>query len=100
MTEMDKYVTFWGGIWERDNRTPNMLWMEKIQEKLKEKITSLKEFDIIKNGLNSKTIKRKNWTAQGVNGIQNFCWKRFMPAQKALKKTFVQIIDDNRLIPT
>ena len=35
-----------------------------------------------------------------MDGIQNFWWKRFRPAQKALKKAFEQIRDDNRLIPT
>ena len=74
--------------------------MEKIREELKEKITSLKEFDIIENGLISVIKKRKNWTAPGVDGIQNFWWKMFRPAQKALKKAFQQIRDDNRLIPT
>ena len=50
MPEMDKFVKFWVGIWEKDDRTPNMPWMEKIQEKLKEKITSVKEFEITDNG--------------------------------------------------
>ena len=57
--------------------------MEKIQEKLKEKITNVKEFEITENGLISDIKKKKNWTAPGVNGIQNFWWKRFRPAQKA-----------------
>ena len=34
-----------------------------------------------------------------MDGIQNFWWKRFRSAQKALKKAFEQIRDDNRLIP-
>ena len=71
MPEMDKFVKFWVGIWEKDDRTPNMPWMEKIQEKLKEKITSVKEIEITENGLISEVKKKKNWTAPGVNGIQN-----------------------------
>ena len=59
MSEMDKFVKFWVGIWEKDDLTPNMPWMEKIQEKLKEKITSLKEFQITENGLISETKKKK-----------------------------------------
>ena len=42
MSEMDKFVKSWVGIWEKDDRTPNMPWMEKILEELKEKITSVK----------------------------------------------------------
>ena len=26
MPEMDKFVDFWGGIWERNERTPYMPW--------------------------------------------------------------------------
>ena len=100
MPKMDKFVKFWVGIWEKDDCTPNMPWMEKIQEKLKEKITSVKEFEITKNGLISEIKKKKNCAASGVDRIQNFWWKRFRPAQKALKKAFEQIRDDNRLIPT
>ena len=74
--------------------------MKKIQEKLKEKITSVKEFEITENGLISEIKKKKNWAAPGVDGIQNFWCKRFRPAQKALKKELEQIRDDNRLIPT
>ena len=40
--EMDKFVKFRWGIWEKDDGTPNMLWMEKIREELKEKITGIK----------------------------------------------------------
>ena len=60
----------------------------------------MKEFDIIENGLNSEIKKRKKWIAPGVDGIQNFRWKRFRTAQKALEKAFEQIRDDKRLIPT
>ena len=74
--------------------------MEKIRAEMKEKIASLKEFGITENGLISEIKKRKNWAAPGADGIQNFWWKRFGPAQKALKKAFEQIRDDNRLILT
>ena len=30
MPDMDKFVEFWGGIWERKDRTPYMSWMEEI----------------------------------------------------------------------
>ena len=80
MPEMDKFVKFWVGNWQKNDRTPSMPWMEKIREELKEKINSVKEFEITKNQLISEI--------------------RFIPAQKALKKAFEQIEDDNRLIPT
>lgn len=38
------FVKFSGDIRERDDRTPNMAWMQKICKQLKEKNTSVKEF--------------------------------------------------------
>ena len=33
MPEMDKLVKFCVGIWEKDDHTPNMPWMEKIDKR-------------------------------------------------------------------
>ena len=60
MPEMEKFEKFWVGIWEKDDRTPNMPWMEKIREELKENITSVKEFEITEIGLISEIKKKKN----------------------------------------
>ena len=35
---MTKFVKFW----EKDDRTPEMPWMEKVSEQLREKITNIK----------------------------------------------------------
>ena len=45
----------------------------------------MKEFDINENELNLGIKKRKNWTTSGMDGIDNLWWKRFRPAQEALK---------------
>ena len=34
--EMKKFVKFWGGIQEKDDRTPEMPWMESVREQLKD----------------------------------------------------------------
>ena len=60
MPEINKLVKFLIGIWEKDDCTPNMPWMEKIREEFKEKITSVKDFEITENGLISKIKKKKN----------------------------------------
>ena len=46
MPEMEKFVDFWGGIWEREERTPNMPWMEEIRRQLNEKVNQVNEFNI------------------------------------------------------
>ena len=48
MPEMQKFVEFWGGIWERERerereeRTPYMPWMEEIRRQLNEKVSQVK----------------------------------------------------------
>ena len=44
-----------------------------------------KQFNI--QGINERTeiMKRKNWTAPGVDGIQKKQWKMFVAAQDPLK---------------
>ena len=36
---MKKFVEFWGGIWEKNERTPNMPWMEEVKMLLSENVT-------------------------------------------------------------
>ena len=43
--------------------------------------------------------KKKNWTAPGIDRIQNCWWKKFKPAQRPLKRAFKKIRDNNKLIP-
>ena len=62
---MERFVKLWGDVWEKDDRAPEIPWMESVSKQLRDKITSVKEFNI--------TRKRKNWTAPGMDGIQNFC---------------------------
>ena len=36
--EMEKLVDFWGGKWERKERTPHMPWMEEIGRQLHQNV--------------------------------------------------------------
>ena len=90
---------FWGDIWEKDDRTPEMPWMESVSKQLKDKITNVKNSTSQKKPLKKEIKKRKNWTAFGIDGIQNFCWKRLKPARRGLQRVFEQIKDNNDLIP-
>ena len=61
--EMDKFIEFWGGIWEKEERTLEMPWMDKLHRQLTEKVNSVKEFNITDRNLITEIIKRKNWSA-------------------------------------
>ena len=70
--EIKKFVEFWGGIWEKEERTPEIPWMEKVREDLARKINRVNVFDITGKSLTAESNKKKNWTAPGIDGIQNY----------------------------
>ena len=39
--DMEKLEEFWGGIWEKEEITPEQPWMLKIKEQLKDKLQSI-----------------------------------------------------------
>ena len=97
--EMDKFIEFWGGIWERKENTPHMPWMGEVKMQLNTKVTSVNDFNISLETVRKEVAKRKGWTAPGIDGIQNFWWKTFEAAQEALTKVFIGVKKDNNLIP-
>ena len=99
MPEIEKFVEFWGGIWEKNERTPNMPWMEKVKRLLGEKVTLINEFDFDTEKLTKEINKRKSWTAPGIDAVQNFWWKKLLVIQKVLLSAFKTIIFDNSIIP-
>ena len=99
MPDMDKFVEFWGGIWEQNERTPNMPWMEEVKREWHEKVGVVSEFTITDESLKKEVARRKNWTAPGIDGIQNFWWKKFEPAQKALRRAFVALHANSDMVP-
>ena len=99
MPEMDKFIEFWGGIWERRENTSHMPWMEEVKMQLNTKVTSVNDFNISLGTVRKEVAKRKGWTAPGIDGIQNFWWKKFEAAQEALTKVFIGVKKDNNLIP-
>ena len=74
----------WGDMWEKDDKTTEMPWMESVSEKLRQKITNIKEFNITKETLEKETKTRKNLNALGIDGIQIFWWKRLRLATKEM----------------
>ena len=73
--------------------------MESVSKQLRDKITSVKEFNITVETFEKETKKKKNWTAPGIDGIQNFYWKKLKPARRELRRAFEQVRDNNDLTP-
>ena len=69
---IDRFVTFWGGTWEDDTKTPKRKWMQTVANRIKDKVTQVKDMTVDMGKLKHILKKRKNWSAPGIDGIQNF----------------------------
>ena len=76
-----------------------MPWMEEVKRQLSKKVNIAQEFDIEIKSTQKEVRKKKKWTTRGTDGRQNYWWKNFEPAQKALTKAYVLMKTDNTLIP-
>ena len=43
---IDRFVTFWVGIWEDDTKIPKTKWMQTAANKIKDKVTQLEEMTV------------------------------------------------------
>ena len=73
--------------------------MDEVAGKLKRMVVEVKEFDVTEEKLIEVIKKRKNWSSPGIDGIQNYWWKRFKTAQQALCRALRKLKEDHSLIP-
>ena len=97
--DIDKFVQFWAGIWEDETSTPHRRWMRMVAEKIRAKIINVEELRITEEKVYKIIKKRKNWSAPGIDGIQNFWWKKFQGTWKALVRSFNVWIEQPQRIP-
>ena len=97
---IDRLVTFWGGIWGGDTKTPKRKWMQTVANKIKDKVTQVEEMTVGMGKLQHILKKRKNWLAPGIDGIQNFWWKKLTSTWRPLTNAMNSWIDRPELIPT
>ena len=91
---IDQFVYFWGSIWEDETTTPLRPRMIKVRDEISSKVNNVIDFEISEDEL-IRQIKKDNWTAPGIDGIQNFWWKKLSSTWPVLKKLF----EDFKLIP-
>ena len=95
-----KFEDFWAGIWEDETQTPHGKWMNMVARKLSEKDTDVQEFKIDDKKFYETVKKRKNWTAQGIDGIQHFWWKKLTGTWKTITDCFKKWMEQPEEIPT
>ena len=96
---IEEFVEFWGMLWEENKETPNRQWMNEIGKRISSKITVVKDFKICEEDLNSIIRKRKNWSAPGIDGVQNFWWKQFEEARKTAVRIMKKYKEEPESIP-
>ena len=56
--------------------------MDEIKERLSKKIKSVKEFVVAEDELSKILKRRKNWSAPGIDGVQNYWLKGLLKLRK------------------
>ena len=69
---IEKFEEIWAGIWEDNVKTPHRRWRNTVARRIREKVTNVQEFTITEQIFCEAVKKSKNWSAPGLDGIQNF----------------------------
>ena len=96
---MERFVKIWGCMWEEEKITIVQLWMEKIKEELRNKIRDEQDIQINEETTEKVIKRRMNWTSPGIDGIQNFWWKKFSGTWKAFERAKKSWNEDPEDIP-
>jgi len=96
---VEEFTEFWGGLWEDGTKTPHKPWMRDVQYELQSKVTDIVDFQIGLAELQRQIRKRKNWTAPGIDGIQNYWWKKLHVTWPVLVKVFGELTHNPNDIP-
>ena len=97
--DMRKFEEFWGGIWEDETKTANQTWKNTVAKKIREKVKNVQEFTITEKNFYDIVKKRKNWSTQGIDRIQNFWWKKLKGAWKSIIRCFTRWREQPEVIP-
>ena len=73
--------------------------MRTVADKTRAKVTNVEEPTITEEKLYKTIRKRKNWSAPGIDGTQNFWWKKLREMWKALVRSFIEWIKQPERIP-
>ena len=97
---IEKFEDFWAVIWEDQSQTPHRKWMNTVARKLREKVVDVQDFVINNETLKKAAKKRKNLTAPGIDGIQNYWWKKLTGTWKGVTNCFKKWMEQPEEIPT
>ena len=74
--KMEKLEKFWVGMWADNTKTPQRKWLNKVAQKIGQKIRNVQGFMITEKKLYKAVEKRKSWSTLGINRVQSFWCKK------------------------
>ena len=97
--KMETFEEYLAGIWKDNNKTPQRKLMNTVAKKIGQNVTNVQEFTITEKKLHQTVKKRKNWFTPGIDGVQNFWWKKFTGIWSAILRCFNQWLEQPDEIP-
>ena len=67
--------------------------MNTVTKKIGQKVANKQKFNFTKMKLQQADKKRKNGSAPGIDGVQNFWWKKFRGTWSAIIRCFSQWLE-------
>ena len=89
ISEIEKFVEFWEGIWEQKERNSNMTWMVEVKQQLSQNVNVVNKLVVINEELMKVVAKRKNWTALGIEAYKT-SGGRNLSQRKKLQKGHIR----------
>ncbi|XP_044751651.1 uncharacterized protein LOC123311647 [Coccinella septempunctata] len=89
---------YWKGVWESEKQYDEQTaW---IREAEKDTVKYTREcLEITELDMKSVLQKTNNWSAPGVDGVQNYWWKYFTSTHRHLAKLFQEALHNPNIIP-
>ena len=97
--KMEKFEELWAEIWEDNTKIAQRKWMNTVAKKIEQKVTNVQDFRTTEKKLHQTVKKKKNWSATGIDGVQNFWWKKFRGTWSAILRCFNQWLEQPDEIP-
>ena len=82
---------YWGRLWSEEVNHEAAEWITK-EEEANCQLSSMPDFLITNEDISAALKKTQNWKAPGVDGIQNYWWKRFTSVHEQLATAFNQMV--------
>ncbi|KAL0851472.1 hypothetical protein ABMA28_007269 [Loxostege sticticalis] len=99
LPDREDLKNYWADLWEqRKSHNEEAKWI-KEEERRWENIEEMEFLDLTKEDIETVTRKMKNWKAAGVDGVQNFWYKKLAFLHEILAKKCTEVIKGEENLP-